>query len=123
MSALRDRRKVSKIGPINVDHERSLNQLKQDLRAHHQAIEELAGVLLQFEEIISSSGEGVTTLRPQEVEEQRGTLRDERQDHEGHANHGGVHAGCPRDAARDTADHPVRARPEQLLSHRIPPPG
>jgi hypothetical protein len=58
-----------------VDHERSLNQLKQDLRADHQAIEELAGVLLEFEEIISSSGEGVTTLRPQEVEEQRGDVQ------------------------------------------------
>ena len=58
-----------------MDHERSLNQSKQDLQAHHQAIEELAGVLLEFEEIISSSGEGVTTLRPQEVEEQRGDVQ------------------------------------------------
>ena len=59
MSALRDRRKVSNIGPINVDHERLLNQLKQGLRAHHQAIEELEGVLLEFEEMLSSSGEAL----------------------------------------------------------------
>jgi len=42
-----------------VDHERLLNQLKQGLRAHHQAIEELEGVLLEFEEMLSSSGEAL----------------------------------------------------------------
>ena len=75
VSALRDRHKVSSIGSTDVDHERSLYQLKQGRRTRHQALEELEGILLEFEEIISSSGEGVTTLRPQEVEEQRGDVQ------------------------------------------------
>jgi excisionase family DNA binding protein len=51
-----------------MDHERSLEQLKQALQAHHQALEKLQSALIEFEETISS---GETPLRPQE-EEQRG---------------------------------------------------
>ncbi len=50
VSALRDSRKVSRIGPINVDHERSLNQLKQ-------ALEELESALLEFEEMLCARKE------------------------------------------------------------------
>ena len=73
VSALQDRRKVSRIGPIDVDHERALKQLKQVVPAHHQALGELEGALLRFEESISSSGEN-TTLRPRE-DEQRGDMQ------------------------------------------------
>jgi hypothetical protein len=69
---LLDRHKVSSIGPIIVDHERSVYQLTQGLRAHHQVLEELEGALPE-EESISSSGEA-TTLRPR-VEEQRGDVQ------------------------------------------------
>jgi excisionase family DNA binding protein len=50
-----------------MDHERSLKQLKEALQAHHQALEQLESVLVEFEESIS----GETTLRPHE-EQQRG---------------------------------------------------
>ena len=50
-----------------MEHERSLEQLKQALEAHHQALEQLESALLEFEESISP-GEA-PTLRPQEEEE------------------------------------------------------
>jgi excisionase family DNA binding protein len=50
-----------------MDHERTLEQLKEALEAHHQALEELESALVEFEESIS----GEATLRPQD-EEQRG---------------------------------------------------
>jgi Zn-finger domain-containing protein len=37
-----------------MDHERTLERLKQALQAHHQALEELESALLEFEESISS---------------------------------------------------------------------
>jgi len=40
--------------PINMDHKRTLERLKQALQAHHQALEELESALLEFEESISS---------------------------------------------------------------------
>jgi hypothetical protein len=43
VSALQDRCKVSRIGPIDGDHERALKQLKQVVPAHHQALGELEG--------------------------------------------------------------------------------
>ena len=50
-----------------MDHERTLEQLKEALEAHHQALEQLESSLVEFEESIS----GEATLRPQ-AEEQRG---------------------------------------------------
>ena len=50
-----------------MDQERSLEQLKQALQAHHQALEQLESALLEFEQSIS----GKATLRSQE-EHQRG---------------------------------------------------
>ena len=50
-----------------MDYERSLNQLKQALQAHHQALEQLESALVEFEESIS----GGAILRPQQ-EQQRG---------------------------------------------------
>jgi excisionase family DNA binding protein len=50
-----------------MDRERSLEQLKVALQAHHQALERLESALVEFEQ--SSSGEA--TLRPQQGE-QRG---------------------------------------------------
>jgi excisionase family DNA binding protein len=49
-----------------MDHERTLQQLKEALQAHHQALEHLENALVEFEESISEE----STLRPQE--EQRG---------------------------------------------------
>jgi len=51
-----------------MDHEHSLEQLKEALQAHHQALEQLESALLEFEQSIS----GEASLRPQEEEEQRG---------------------------------------------------
>jgi excisionase family DNA binding protein len=51
-----------------MDHEHALNQLKQALQAHHQALKNLESALLEFEQSIS----GEATLRTQEDEEQRG---------------------------------------------------
>jgi excisionase family DNA binding protein len=51
-----------------MDHERSLNQLKQALQAHHQALKQLESALLEFEESIS----GEATPRPQEEEQSGG---------------------------------------------------
>jgi excisionase family DNA binding protein len=50
-----------------MDYEESLNQLKEALQAHHQALEQLESALLEFEQSIS----GEATLCPQEAE-QRG---------------------------------------------------
>jgi excisionase family DNA binding protein len=53
---------------MNPDHEqRALEQVKDALRAHHQALERLESALVEFEENIS----GEATLRPQQ-EQQRG---------------------------------------------------
>ena len=68
MSILQDRGKVSRISPMGMDHEHSLKQLKQALRAHHQALERLESALLEFEESISS---GEAALRPLKEGEQR----------------------------------------------------
>ncbi len=54
--------------PHNMDYERSLDQLKQALQAHHRAFQQLESALQEFEESISS---GEAALRPQEEEEQR----------------------------------------------------
>ena len=51
-----------------MDHERSLNQLKEALQAHHQALEKLESALLEFEQSIS----GEATLRPQQDEQPGG---------------------------------------------------
>src|SRR5215207_525459 len=50
-----------------MDHEHSLNRLKQALQAHHQALKNLESALLEFEQSIS----GEATVRTQEDEEQR----------------------------------------------------
>jgi excisionase family DNA binding protein len=50
-----------------MDHERTLERLKQALQVHHQALEQLESALVEFEESIT----GEATLRPQD-EEQRG---------------------------------------------------
>ena len=52
--------------PINMDHDRALEQLKQALQAHHQALEELKSALLEFEDNLSREE---AALRPQEEEE------------------------------------------------------
>ena len=70
MNILQDRRKVSKISPMGMDHEHSLKQLKQALQAHHQALEQLESALVEFEESIS----GEADLRPQ-AGEQRGGVQ------------------------------------------------
>ena len=57
--------------PHNMDYERSLEQLRQALQAHHRALEQLQSALLEFEESISS---GESALRPQE-EGQRGGVQ------------------------------------------------
>jgi excisionase family DNA binding protein len=55
-----------------MDHEYSLKQLKQALRAHHQALDQLErSALLEFEESISS---GEAALRLQGDGRQRGRL-------------------------------------------------
>ena len=53
-----------------MDHERSLQQLKAALQAHHQTLEQLESALVQFEESISEEA----TLRPHE-EQQRGGVQ------------------------------------------------
>jgi excisionase family DNA binding protein len=52
---------------MQIDHERTLEQLKEALQAHHQALENLESALVEFEENISEEA----TVRPQE-EQQRG---------------------------------------------------
>ena len=51
-----------------MDHEHSLNQLKQALQAHHQALKNLESALLEFEQSIS----GESTLRPEQEEQRPG---------------------------------------------------
>jgi excisionase family DNA binding protein len=52
-----------------MDHERSLEELKQALQVHHQVLERLESALVEFEESIS----GESSLRSQEEERaQRG---------------------------------------------------
>ena len=51
-----------------MDHEHSLKQLKEALQAHHQALEKLESVLLEFEQSIS----GEATLRPEQEEQRPG---------------------------------------------------
>jgi hypothetical protein len=48
-----------------MDHEHSLKQLKQALRAHHQAFEQLESALVEFEESIS----GEAAVLPREGEQ------------------------------------------------------
>jgi excisionase family DNA binding protein len=50
-----------------MEHEHSLNQLKEALQAHHQALEKLESALVEFEQSISEEA----TLRPHQ-EQQRG---------------------------------------------------
>ena len=64
---LQDRDKVSRLGPIGMVPEHSLEQLKQALQAHHQALEQLESALLEFEQSISAEA----TLSTQQ-ERQRG---------------------------------------------------
>src|SRR5919107_6267004 len=52
-----------------MDHERTLEQLKEALQAHYQALELLESALLEFEESISS---GEASLLPQEGEQRAG---------------------------------------------------
>jgi excisionase family DNA binding protein len=51
-----------------VDHEESLNQLKEALQAHHNALENLESALLEFEQSIS----GEATLFPQQEQQRAG---------------------------------------------------
>ena len=56
---------------MGMDYEHSLDQLKQALRAHHQALEQLESALVEFEESISEGA----ALRPQEDGEQRARVQ------------------------------------------------
>jgi excisionase family DNA binding protein len=57
---------------MNMDHEqRALEQLKQALQVHHQALEQLESALVKFEESISEGA----ALRPQEDGEQRARVQ------------------------------------------------
>ena len=51
-----------------MDHEESLNQLKEALQAHHNALENLESALLEFEQSIS----GEATLIPQQEQQPAG---------------------------------------------------
>ncbi len=53
---------------MTTEHEHSLKQLKEALRAHHQALEKLESALLEFEQSIS----GEATLRPEQEEQRPG---------------------------------------------------
>jgi excisionase family DNA binding protein len=53
-----------------MDHERSLEQLKEALKAHHRTLEQLESALVQFEDSITEEA----TLRPQQ-EQQRGGMQ------------------------------------------------
>jgi excisionase family DNA binding protein len=53
-----------------MDHERTLDQLKEALQAHYQALELLESALVEFEESVS----GEASLLPKE-EEQRGGVQ------------------------------------------------
>ena len=54
-----------------MDHEHALKQLKEALRAHHQALENLESALVEFEQSIS----GEATLRLQQEEQQRASVQ------------------------------------------------
>jgi excisionase family DNA binding protein len=56
---------------MKTEHEHSLKQLKEALRAHHQALEKLESALLEFEQSISAEA----ALRPHDEEEQRGGVQ------------------------------------------------
>jgi excisionase family DNA binding protein len=57
---------------MNTDHEqRALEQLKQALQTHHQALEQLQIALVEFEQSISEEG----ALLPQENGGQRGGVQ------------------------------------------------
>jgi excisionase family DNA binding protein len=62
--------RLVKYSSMPMDHERSLRQLKEALKAHHQALEQLESALVEFEESIS----GEATVRPQ-GEQQRGGVQ------------------------------------------------
>jgi excisionase family DNA binding protein len=64
---LQDRDKVSRLGPIGMGPEHSLEQLKEALQAHHQVLEQLESALVEFEQSISAEA----TLSTQQ-EQQRG---------------------------------------------------
>ena len=66
-SLLQDRDKVSRLSPTGMVPEHSLNQLREALQAHHQALEQLESALVQFEQNIS----GEVTFRSLQ-DEQRG---------------------------------------------------
>src|SRR5688500_18956162 len=51
-----------------MDHERTLDQLKEALQALYQALELLEGALLEFEESVSAEA----SLRPQEEQQRAG---------------------------------------------------
>ena len=51
-----------------MDHEHALKQLKEDLQAHHKALENLESALLEFEQSIS----GEATLSPQQEQQRAG---------------------------------------------------
>jgi excisionase family DNA binding protein len=71
MTNLQDKCKASKIHhTMPMDHERSLQHLKEALQTHHKALEQLESALLEFEQSIS----GEATLRPQ-LDEQRGSVQ------------------------------------------------
>jgi hypothetical protein len=53
-----------------MDHQRSFEQLKEALQAHHQALEKLESALVEFEQSIS----GEAALRSQQ-EQQRGSVQ------------------------------------------------
>src|SRR5215212_2619555 len=59
--------RIVKYTRMPMDYEESLKQLKEALQTHHQALEKLETVLVEFEQIIL----GEATLRPQQ-EDQRG---------------------------------------------------
>jgi excisionase family DNA binding protein len=56
---------------MGMDYEHSLDQLKQALRAHHQALEQLERALVEFEESISEEA----ALRLQEDGAQRARVQ------------------------------------------------
>jgi AraC-like DNA-binding protein len=53
---------------MQLDHERTLQQLKAALQAHHQTLEQLESAPVEFEESISEEA----TLRPQESQHRGG---------------------------------------------------
>jgi excisionase family DNA binding protein len=64
---MQSRRRGGRGSLIKVDHERTLERLKEALEAYRQALEDLESALIEFEESIS----GEAAPRPQEDEAQR----------------------------------------------------